>query len=135
MQCILCKHNPNKRCLGNFAHKYWVGDRLLGKCDGDIQVELIDEHQQRFTGDLANIRLEVGCPHLVHCSVLLGRSHEDRLNFMQACSLCYLAVAHAGQYTVQSSWPKQVRGILFYKPSHHIQAWLCPVWKAAVLEG
>ena len=35
---MLCKQNPNKRCTGNFAHKYWVGDKLLAKCEGEIQV-------------------------------------------------------------------------------------------------
>jgi hypothetical protein len=48
--------------MGNFAHKYWVGDKLLAKCDGEIQVELIDEHQKRYNGDLSNIRLEVSFP-------------------------------------------------------------------------
>ena len=40
-QCVLCKHNPSKRCQGNFAHKYWVGDRLLAKCEGELCVELV----------------------------------------------------------------------------------------------
>jgi hypothetical protein len=35
---VLCKQNPARRCTGNFAPKYWVGDRLLAKCDGEIQV-------------------------------------------------------------------------------------------------
>ena len=39
--CVLCKQNPNKRCTGNFAHKYWVGDKLLAKCEGEIQVRTI----------------------------------------------------------------------------------------------
>lgn len=59
--CVLCKHNPNKRCTGNFAHKYWVGDRLLAKCEGDIQVELIDTSGARVTEDLSEYRIEV--PH------------------------------------------------------------------------
>jgi hypothetical protein len=62
LQCILCKHNPNKRCMGNFAHKYWVGDKLLAKCEGEIQVELIDENGKRYLGDLTKIRLEVSIP-------------------------------------------------------------------------
>ncbi len=37
-ECVLCKHNPHRRCTGNFAPKYWVGDRLLAKCEGEIQV-------------------------------------------------------------------------------------------------
>lgn len=35
---MLCKQNPARRCTGNFAPKYWVGDRLLAKCEGEIQV-------------------------------------------------------------------------------------------------
>lgn len=62
--CVLCKHNPNKRCSGNFAHKYWVGDRLLAKCDGEIQVELIDtDTHQRVMEDLSDYMVEVSSPH------------------------------------------------------------------------
>lgn len=61
LQCVLCKHNPNKRCTGNFAHKYWVGDKLLAKCEGEIQVEIVDGLTgERVTDDLTNMRLEVG---------------------------------------------------------------------------
>lgn len=60
LQCVLCKHNPNKRCTGNFAHKYWVGDKLLAKCEGEIQVELVDGLTgERVTDDLSSMRLEV----------------------------------------------------------------------------
>lgn len=60
LQCVLCKHNPNKRCTGNFAHKYWVGDKLLAKCEGEIQIELVDAMTgEQVTEDLSNIRLEV----------------------------------------------------------------------------
>lgn len=38
MSCVLCKDNPNRRCTENFAAKYWVGDKLLAKCDGEIKV-------------------------------------------------------------------------------------------------
>lgn len=58
--CVLCKHNPNKRCTGNFAGKYWVGDRLLAKCEGEIQVELIDATTgDRVVDDLSSYRLQV----------------------------------------------------------------------------
>ena len=61
---MLCKHNPNKRCTGNFAHKYWVGDKLLAKCEGEIQVELVDGTTgERVMDDLSNIRLEVRPPN------------------------------------------------------------------------
>lgn len=64
-QCVLCKHNPNKRCTGNFAHKYWVGDKLLAKCEGEIQIELVDGSTgKQVTEDLSNIRLEVWVPLL-----------------------------------------------------------------------
>lgn len=57
---MLCKHNPNKRCTGNFAHKYWVGDKLLAKCEGEIQVELTDFLTgEQVKDDLSNTRLEV----------------------------------------------------------------------------
>ena len=59
-QCVLCKHNPNKCCTGNFAHKYWVGDKLLAKCEGEIQIEIVDGISgELVTEDLSNIRLEV----------------------------------------------------------------------------
>ena len=60
LNCVLCKHNPNKRCRGNFAHKYWVGDRLLAKCEGEIQVELINiDTQQTVSTDLEEACIEV----------------------------------------------------------------------------
>ncbi|KAL3135970.1 PSII 6.1 kDa protein [Trebouxia sp. C0010 RCD-2024] len=60
LQCVLCKHNPNKRCTGNFAHKYWVGDKLLAKCEGEIQVEVVDGlTAERVANDLTSIRLEL----------------------------------------------------------------------------
>lgn len=60
LQCVLCKHNPNKRCTGNFAHKYWVGDKLLAKCEGEIQVELVDGVTgERITDDLSGMKLEL----------------------------------------------------------------------------
>ena len=58
--CVLCKHNPNKRCQGNFAHKYWVGDKLLAKCEGEIAVEMIDSVSgERHSENLGNYRVEV----------------------------------------------------------------------------
>ena len=57
---MLCKHNPNKRCTGNFAHKYWVGDKLLAKCEGEIQIEVVDGLTgERVADDLSSLRLEV----------------------------------------------------------------------------
>lgn len=57
---MLCKHNPNKRCTGNFAHKYWVGDKLLAKCEGEIQVEMVDGATgERVVEDMSGMKLEV----------------------------------------------------------------------------
>ena len=57
---MLCKHNPAKRCTGNFAHKYWVGDKLLAKCEGTIMVELIDaETGARMTDEVQGMKIEV----------------------------------------------------------------------------
>ena len=55
---MLCKHNPAKRCTGNFAHKYWVGDKLLAKCEGAILVELIDADTGERCDDVAGMRIE-----------------------------------------------------------------------------
>ncbi len=57
---MLCKHNPAKRCTGNFAHKYWVGDKLLAKCEGTIMVELIDANTgERMTDEVQGMKIEV----------------------------------------------------------------------------
>ena len=69
---MLCKHNPNKRCRGNFAHKYWVGDRLLAKCDGEIQVELINiDTQQTVSAGLQDACIEVRRTRVFPTSVWL----------------------------------------------------------------
>lgn len=58
--CVLCKHNPAKRCTGNFAHKYWVGDKLLAKCEGSIVVEVIDaDTGERMVDEVQGMRIEV----------------------------------------------------------------------------
>ena len=57
---MLCKHNPAKRCTGNFAHKYWVGDKLLAKCEGSILVEVIDaDTGERMSDEVQGMRIEV----------------------------------------------------------------------------
>ena len=56
--CVLCKHNPAKRCTGNFAHKYWVGDKLLAKCEGAILVELINADTGERCDSVAGMRIE-----------------------------------------------------------------------------
>ena len=62
LQCVLCKHNPNKRCAGNFAGKYWVGDALLAKCEAEILVQVMDGATQAHAdiSGLPPFHLEVG---------------------------------------------------------------------------
>lgn len=59
-QCVLCEHNPHRRCNVNFAPKYLVNDVLKAKCEAPIRVEIID----RATGvpvgdDIQDVHLEV----------------------------------------------------------------------------
>ena len=59
-QCVLCEHNPHRRCNVNFAPKYLVNDVLKAKCEAPIRVEIID----RATGvplgeDIPDVQLEV----------------------------------------------------------------------------
>ena len=62
--CTLCKHNPAKRCTVNFARHYHVDERLLAKCEGDIQVELMEAGTgDRFQEPLVGIRAEVSPCH------------------------------------------------------------------------
>ena len=62
-QCVLCEHNPHRRCNVNFAPKYLVNDLLKAKCDAPIRVEIID----RATGvplgeDIADLQVEARPP-------------------------------------------------------------------------
>lgn len=59
-QCVLCEHNPHRRCNVNFAPKYLVNDVLKAKCEAPIRVEIID----RATGvplgeDIPDVHLEM----------------------------------------------------------------------------
>lgn len=59
-QCVLCEHNPHRRCSVNFSPKYLVNDVLKAKCDAPIRVELIDRTTgQPIAEDLPDITLEV----------------------------------------------------------------------------
>ena len=66
-QCVLCKHNPNKRCGVNFAGKYWVGDVLLAKCEAEIDVEVLDIASQSRVeaAELPSFGLEVSAWNLL----------------------------------------------------------------------
>lgn len=103
LNCVLCKHNPNKRCRGNFAHKYWVGDRLLAKCDGEIQVELINiDTQQTVSDGLQDACIEVRQP----CKPLKWRLR--RRTYLTQCGK-YLRRMSVGLYGQVSLEPVQTQ--------------------------
>ncbi|KAK9840330.1 hypothetical protein WJX74_007747, partial [Apatococcus lobatus] len=87
-QCVLCEHNPHRRCNVNFAPKYLVNDVLKAKCDAPIRIEVID----RSTGvplgeDIPDVHLEM--------SILDGNAYDnkcletgqEREDDLDACSL------------------------------------------------
>eukprot|EP00891_Asterochloris_glomerata_P008152 jgi/Astpho2/8152/Aster-03085 len=87
-QCVLCEHNPHRRCNVNFAPKYLVNDILKAKCDAPIRVEIID----RATGiplgeDIKDVQLEMcildGNAYDVKCLEAGLERDED----LDACSL------------------------------------------------
>lgn len=41
-ECQLCKHNPNRKCVGNFNGKYLAGDILKARCGASIWVEVVN---------------------------------------------------------------------------------------------
>ncbi|KAK9793199.1 hypothetical protein WJX73_002582 [Symbiochloris irregularis] len=88
MQCVLCEHNPQRRCNVNFAPKYLVNDPLKAKCEAPIRIEVID----RATGvpvgeDIPDMHLEMsildGNAYDTKCTET-GSEHDDDLD---ACSL------------------------------------------------
>ncbi|KAL4859186.1 putative aldo-keto reductase 2 [Chlorella vulgaris] len=84
-QCVLCEHNPHRRCSVNFSPKYLVNDVLKAKCDAPIRVELID----RATGQ----PIQEDLPDLM--CVLDGNAYdakvteagEERDEDLEACAL------------------------------------------------
>ena len=61
-QCVLCEHNPHRRCNVNFAPKYLVNDVLKAKCEAPIRVEIIDRSTGVPVGeDIPDVHLEVLC--------------------------------------------------------------------------
>lgn len=59
-QCVLCEHNPHRRCSVNFANKYLVNDVLKAKCDAPIRVEVIDRRTgQPVAEDIPELAIEV----------------------------------------------------------------------------
>ncbi|KAK9918510.1 hypothetical protein WJX75_004610 [Coccomyxa subellipsoidea] len=86
--CVLCKHNPAKWCTGNFAHKYWVGDKLLAKCEGSILVEVIDaDTGERMSDEVQGMRIEVcildGNKYTSRCR----EAGEQRLEILDECEV------------------------------------------------
>lgn len=41
-QCVLCQHNPARRCTQNLSSKYLVGDIIKAKCSSPLRLELVD---------------------------------------------------------------------------------------------
>ncbi|CAL5229988.1 g13422 [Coccomyxa viridis] len=87
-QCVLCEHNPHRRCNVNFAPKYLVNDVLKAKCDAPIRVEIIDRQTGVPLGeDIADVHLEM--------SILDGNAYDakcleagqERDEDLEACSL------------------------------------------------
>lgn len=59
-QCVLCEHNPHRRCNVNFAPKYLVNDILKAKCEAPIRVEIIDRSTGVPVGeDIPEVHLEM----------------------------------------------------------------------------
>ncbi|KAK9803793.1 hypothetical protein WJX73_009593 [Symbiochloris irregularis] len=88
LHCVLCKHNPNKRCQGNFAHKYWVGDKLLAKCEGEIAVELIDSASgERLSDNLNNYRVELCILDGNKYNTRVREAGEQRVEILDECEV------------------------------------------------
>ncbi|CAK0731822.1 hypothetical protein CVIRNUC_000047 [Coccomyxa viridis] len=86
--CVLCKHNPAKRCTGNFAHKYWVGDKLLAKCEGTIMVELIDaETGARMTDEVQGMKIEVSVLDGNKYTTMCREAGEQCLEILEECTV------------------------------------------------
>ncbi|KAK9825886.1 hypothetical protein WJX81_001066 [Elliptochloris bilobata] len=86
--CVLCKHNPNKRCMGNFAKKYWVGDKLLAKCEGGILIECIDVITgERVTEDLGEMRVEAAVMDGNKFNTRCREAGEQRLEILDECEV------------------------------------------------
>ncbi len=82
-QCVLCEHNPHRRCNVNFAPKYLVNDVLKAKCEAPIRVEIIDRSTGVPVGeDIPDVHLEVSVVLLTVCCAVSehtrGRRAEHR---------------------------------------------------------
>lgn len=84
-QCVLCEHNPNRRCNVNFAPKYLVNDILKAKCEAPIRVEIID----RATGvplgeDIPDVQLEASAA----CDFALSTMHAAHTYWSASVTSC-----------------------------------------------
>lgn len=87
-QCVLCEHNPHRRCSVNFSNKYLVNDVLRAKCDAPIRVEVIDRVTGQPAGDaLGDLTLELcildGNQYDARCVDVGQERGED----LEACAL------------------------------------------------
>ena len=95
---MLCKQNPAKRCGGNFAGKYWVGDRLAAKCEAEINVEVHDT-QRGDKGERINVDGIKIQARATTCHAML----RTRLGSAWGCVICEqgargVRVMHTGMY-------------------------------------
>ena len=58
-KCVLCEHNPKRRCSVNFCGKYLVNDPLRARCGAQIRLELVDGEGKVFTGAIPGLKLEI----------------------------------------------------------------------------
>lgn len=87
-QCVLCEHNPHRRCSVNFSPKYLVNDVLKAKCDAPIRVELIDRTTgQPISDDLPDVTLEMCVLDGNMYDTKVVEAGEERDQDLEACAL------------------------------------------------
>lgn len=90
-ECMLCKHNPRKRCLHNFAPKYWVGDEVTAKCGAHIELELVDcatgARCETLPASLAGLTIQMALLDGKKYAQLCREAGEQRVEFLDQCTL------------------------------------------------
>ncbi|KAK9908084.1 hypothetical protein WJX75_002589 [Coccomyxa subellipsoidea] len=87
-QCVLCEHNPHRRCNVNFAPKYLVNDVLKAKCDAPIRVEIIDRQTGVPLGeDIADVHLEMAILDGNAYDAKCLEAGQERDEDLEACCL------------------------------------------------
>ena len=111
-QCVLCEHNPHRRCNVNFAPKYLVNDVLKAKCDAPIRVEIIDRQTGVPLGeDIADVHLEgrakclcllLSLSHLSHYGVHMRSMYRKLTSptILVSSSPATLRAASSVQYVI-----------------------------------